>query len=147
MKAVSVLMKQLTTARRKFHERGRDESFDKKLEKLRFNLNINILECVWSMVRWYWCYFATRFEKDASWMFSRKEFCRMFYTSSVRIWWKVVILHLKYLTKLHFDIDNFKAYSCLMTSNIYELNKSQIIHAFTVNGTSNMNRLLIKKER
>jgi len=46
MKAVSVLMKQLTTARRKFHERGRDESFDKKLEKLRFNLNINILECV-----------------------------------------------------------------------------------------------------
>ncbi|XP_027927912.1 disease resistance RPP13-like protein 4 [Vigna unguiculata] len=39
MKAVAVLMKQLTTARRKFHERGRDESFDGKLEKLRLDLN------------------------------------------------------------------------------------------------------------
>ncbi|XP_022635881.1 uncharacterized protein LOC111241514 [Vigna radiata var. radiata] len=39
MKAVGVLMKQLTTSRRKFHERGRDESFDGQLEKLRLVLN------------------------------------------------------------------------------------------------------------
>jgi len=39
MKAVAVLLKQLTTTRRKFHERGRDESFDGKLEKLRLDLN------------------------------------------------------------------------------------------------------------
>ncbi|XP_027927505.1 uncharacterized protein LOC114184393 [Vigna unguiculata] len=39
MKAVAVLMKQLTTARRKFDERGRDESFDGELEKLRSVLN------------------------------------------------------------------------------------------------------------
>ncbi|XP_014511477.1 disease resistance RPP13-like protein 4 [Vigna radiata var. radiata] len=39
MKAVAVLMKQLTTSRRKFHERGRDESFDGELEKLRLVLN------------------------------------------------------------------------------------------------------------
>jgi len=39
MKAVAVLLKQLTTARRKFYERGRDESFDGKLEKLRLDLN------------------------------------------------------------------------------------------------------------
>ncbi|XP_047161756.1 uncharacterized protein LOC124831723 [Vigna umbellata] len=38
MKAVAVLMKQLTIARNKFHEKGRDESFDKKLEKLRLDL-------------------------------------------------------------------------------------------------------------
>ncbi|WVZ08467.1 hypothetical protein V8G54_021813 [Vigna mungo] len=37
MKAVAVLMKQLTTSRRKFHERGRDESFDGELEKLRLD--------------------------------------------------------------------------------------------------------------
>ncbi|WVZ08608.1 hypothetical protein V8G54_021954 [Vigna mungo] len=39
MKAVGVLMKELTTSRRKFHERGRDESFDGKLEKLWLVLN------------------------------------------------------------------------------------------------------------
>ncbi|KAK7374211.1 hypothetical protein VNO80_07638 [Phaseolus coccineus] len=39
MKAVSVLLKELRTARSKFHERGRDESFDAKLEKLRWDLN------------------------------------------------------------------------------------------------------------
>ncbi|QCE12289.1 disease resistance protein RPS2 [Vigna unguiculata] len=39
MKAVPVLLKQLMTTRRKFHERGRDESLDKKLEKLRLDLN------------------------------------------------------------------------------------------------------------
>ncbi|XP_014519570.1 uncharacterized protein LOC106776602 [Vigna radiata var. radiata] len=39
MKAVGVLMKQLTTSRRKFHEKGRDESFDGELEKLRLVLN------------------------------------------------------------------------------------------------------------
>ncbi|XP_027927359.1 disease resistance protein RGA2-like [Vigna unguiculata] len=39
MKAVAVLMKQLTTARRKFDESGRDESFDGELEKLRSVLN------------------------------------------------------------------------------------------------------------
>ncbi|WVZ08603.1 hypothetical protein V8G54_021949 [Vigna mungo] len=39
MKAVSLLLKQLMTTRTKFHERGRDESFDKKLEKLRLDLN------------------------------------------------------------------------------------------------------------
>ncbi|WVZ08604.1 hypothetical protein V8G54_021950 [Vigna mungo] len=39
MKAVGVLMKQLTTSRRKFHERGRDESFDGELEKLWLVLN------------------------------------------------------------------------------------------------------------
>ncbi|XP_027929801.1 uncharacterized protein LOC114186009 [Vigna unguiculata] len=39
MKAVPVLLKQLMIARRKFHERGRDESLDKKLEKLRLDLN------------------------------------------------------------------------------------------------------------
>ncbi|WVZ05043.1 hypothetical protein V8G54_018389, partial [Vigna mungo] len=39
MKAVGVLTKELTTSRRKFHERGRDESFDGKLEKLRLVLN------------------------------------------------------------------------------------------------------------
>jgi len=38
MKAVTVLMKQLTTARGKFHEKGRDESFDGELEKLRLVL-------------------------------------------------------------------------------------------------------------
>ncbi|KAK7374236.1 hypothetical protein VNO80_07663 [Phaseolus coccineus] len=39
MKAVSVLLKQLMTARNKFHERERDASFDGKLEKLRLDLN------------------------------------------------------------------------------------------------------------
>ncbi|XP_047168973.1 putative disease resistance protein RGA4 [Vigna umbellata] len=39
MKAVAVLLKQLMTARSKFDERGRDESFDRKLEKLRLDLN------------------------------------------------------------------------------------------------------------
>ncbi|QCE12336.1 probable disease resistance protein At5g47260 [Vigna unguiculata] len=38
MKAIPVLLKQLMIARRKFHERGRDESFDRKLEKLRSDL-------------------------------------------------------------------------------------------------------------
>ncbi|BAT84145.1 hypothetical protein VIGAN_04142800 [Vigna angularis var. angularis] len=32
-------MKQLTTSRRKFHERGRDESFDGELQKLQLVLN------------------------------------------------------------------------------------------------------------
>ena len=39
MKAVPVLLKQLMKARSKFRERGRDELFDKKLEKLRLDLN------------------------------------------------------------------------------------------------------------
>ncbi|WVZ05047.1 hypothetical protein V8G54_018393 [Vigna mungo] len=39
MKAVGVLMKQLRASRRKFHERGRDESFDGQLEKLLLVLN------------------------------------------------------------------------------------------------------------
>ncbi|BAT83657.1 hypothetical protein LR48_Vigan03g053800 [Vigna angularis] len=39
MKAVAVLMKQLTKAKNEFHEKGRDESFEKKLEKLRLDLN------------------------------------------------------------------------------------------------------------
>jgi len=39
MKAVPLLLKQLMIARSKFHERGRDESFDGKLEKLRLDLN------------------------------------------------------------------------------------------------------------
>ncbi|BAU00536.1 hypothetical protein VIGAN_10213900 [Vigna angularis var. angularis] len=39
MKAVGVLMKQLATSRRKFHEKGRDESFDGELENLWLVLN------------------------------------------------------------------------------------------------------------
>ncbi|XP_047160240.1 uncharacterized protein LOC124830528 [Vigna umbellata] len=39
MKAVGVLMKQLTTSMRKFHEKGRDESFDGELKKLWLVLN------------------------------------------------------------------------------------------------------------
>ncbi|KAK8466335.1 hypothetical protein PHAVU_008G066501 [Phaseolus vulgaris] len=39
MKAVPVLLKQLMTTRNKFHERGRDESFEGKLEKLRLEVN------------------------------------------------------------------------------------------------------------
>jgi len=39
MKAVDVVLKQLMTTRNKFDERGRDEAFDGKLEKLRLNLN------------------------------------------------------------------------------------------------------------
>ncbi|ESW11882.1 hypothetical protein PHAVU_008G067000 [Phaseolus vulgaris] len=39
MKAVPVLLKQLMIARSKLHERGRDESFDGKLEMLRLDLN------------------------------------------------------------------------------------------------------------
>jgi len=39
MKAVPVLLKQLMTTRSKFNERGRDESFDGKLEMLRLDLN------------------------------------------------------------------------------------------------------------
>ncbi|ESW11880.1 hypothetical protein PHAVU_008G066800 [Phaseolus vulgaris] len=39
MKAVPVLLKQLMTIRSKFHERGKDESFDEKLEKLRLDVN------------------------------------------------------------------------------------------------------------
>ncbi|CAJ1818767.1 unnamed protein product [Sphenostylis stenocarpa] len=39
MKAVPVLLKHLMKARSKFHERGRDESFDGKLEKLRLELS------------------------------------------------------------------------------------------------------------
>jgi len=39
MKAVGVVLKQLMTARNRFDERGRDEAFDGKLEKLRLNLN------------------------------------------------------------------------------------------------------------
>ncbi|ESW11885.1 hypothetical protein PHAVU_008G067200 [Phaseolus vulgaris] len=39
MKAVPVLLKQLMTTRSKFHERGKDESFDEKLEKLRLDVN------------------------------------------------------------------------------------------------------------
>ncbi|WVZ08605.1 hypothetical protein V8G54_021951 [Vigna mungo] len=39
MKAVAVLLKELMTARSKFDERGKDESFDRKLEKLRLDLS------------------------------------------------------------------------------------------------------------
>ncbi|KAK7374237.1 hypothetical protein VNO80_07664 [Phaseolus coccineus] len=39
MKAVPVLLKQLMIARSKFHERETDASFDRKLEKLRLDLN------------------------------------------------------------------------------------------------------------
>jgi len=49
MKAIHVLLKQLITARRKFHERGRDESFDAKLEKLR--LDVNKIEDVFVRVK------------------------------------------------------------------------------------------------
>ena len=39
MKAIGVVLKQLMTARSRFDEKGRDEAFDGKLEKLRLNLN------------------------------------------------------------------------------------------------------------
>jgi len=39
MKAIPVLLKQLINASSKLHERGRDESVDGKLEKLRLDVN------------------------------------------------------------------------------------------------------------
>ena len=49
MKAIHVLLKQLINASSKFHERGRDESFDGKLEKLR--LDVNKIEDVFVRVK------------------------------------------------------------------------------------------------